>query len=177
MTISDAQRRSVRERARFACEYCGVSEIDSGGELTIDHYQPLSKGGTDDNSNLIYCCYRCNQHKAGYWPTQPDALPLWCPAREPATNHFVVGNDGTLLAISDIGAVTIAHLRLSRPSLIARRARRRALPLIQELLTQNLTLIAALEQARWQQRDRREDYQHLLNEQRRVLSELLRLLE
>src|SRR5262245_34847151 len=50
----------VRQRAKSACEYCGVSEADSGGQLTIDHYQPTAHGGSDDLSNLLYCCYRCN---------------------------------------------------------------------------------------------------------------------
>jgi hypothetical protein len=37
MTITAAMRLAVRQRAGFACEYCGVREEDAGGELTIDH--------------------------------------------------------------------------------------------------------------------------------------------
>jgi hypothetical protein len=36
--ISEKLKEQVRERANFACEYCGVSETDSAGELSIDHY-------------------------------------------------------------------------------------------------------------------------------------------
>lgn len=64
MTVSGEIRELVRQRANFACEYCGVSEIDSGGYLTLDHFQPLSKGGTDALVNLIYACPRCNQYKS-----------------------------------------------------------------------------------------------------------------
>jgi hypothetical protein len=39
-----------------------------GGLLTIDHFQPRSKGGTDALENLIYACINCNQHKQDYWP-------------------------------------------------------------------------------------------------------------
>jgi hypothetical protein len=40
----------VRLRAKFACEYCGVTEADTGGELTIDHFQPDIRGGSADIS-------------------------------------------------------------------------------------------------------------------------------
>lgn len=66
MTISVETRFFVRERANFACEYCGVSKIDSGGELTLDHFQPKAHSSGDDLANLLYCCIRCNQYKADY---------------------------------------------------------------------------------------------------------------
>lgn len=56
MTITDQMREQVRQRANFACEYCGVTETDTGGQLTIDHFHPRSKGGDDDLDNLLYCC-------------------------------------------------------------------------------------------------------------------------
>lgn len=57
--ISDEIREKVRSRAGFACEYCGVTETDTGGMLTIDHFQPKTKGGSDKCDNLIYCCSPC----------------------------------------------------------------------------------------------------------------------
>lgn len=69
MTIPDDVRQQVRHRAGFACEFCGVTETDTGSELTIDHYQPRARGGDDSLENLIYCCSRCNQYKADYWPS------------------------------------------------------------------------------------------------------------
>ena len=44
MTLSEAIREQVRSRAAFACEYCGVTEADAGGLLTLDHFQPTSQG-------------------------------------------------------------------------------------------------------------------------------------
>ncbi len=38
-------RLTIRQQANFACEFCGVTETDTGGELTIDHFQPRAKGG------------------------------------------------------------------------------------------------------------------------------------
>ncbi len=53
MTVSIGVREQVRRYANFACEFCGVTETDTGGELTIDHYQPKSKGGADSFDNLL----------------------------------------------------------------------------------------------------------------------------
>ncbi|HZP82505.1 MAG TPA: hypothetical protein VFB21_12765 [Chthonomonadaceae bacterium] len=39
MTITALLREQVRQRANFACEYCGVTETDTASLLTIDHYR------------------------------------------------------------------------------------------------------------------------------------------
>jgi HNH endonuclease len=49
---------AVRQRYQYRCGYCGVSETDTGGELTVDHYRPVTAGGDDSDDNLIYCCPR-----------------------------------------------------------------------------------------------------------------------
>ena len=43
MTIRVEIREQVRQRANFACEFCGVSESDTGNLLTVDHFQPKRK--------------------------------------------------------------------------------------------------------------------------------------
>lgn len=49
-----------------ACAYCltMVTLDDAGTAATIDHLMPVSKGGTDDMSNLRLACRRCNEEKA-----------------------------------------------------------------------------------------------------------------
>lgn len=42
-----------------ACFYCGVS-----GRLTIDHVQPLSKGGAHARHNIVPACKSCNSKKS-----------------------------------------------------------------------------------------------------------------
>lgn len=82
MMIPAKTREQVRLRANYACEFCGVTENDTGGELTIDHFQPLAKGGSNDPDNLIYCCHRCNQYKLDYWQSsQNDPCALESPTR------------------------------------------------------------------------------------------------
>jgi hypothetical protein len=39
MTVPADVQFLVRQRAGFACEYCGISEADIGGELTIDRFR------------------------------------------------------------------------------------------------------------------------------------------
>src|SRR6266536_836226 len=111
MTISAKTRLLVRQRANFACEYCAVAEADSGGELTIDHFHPQTRTGSDAIDNLLYCCQRCNQYKADYWPDSSSAPVLWNPRQEPAANHLLYLADGTVYPLTDIGRFTIQRLR------------------------------------------------------------------
>ncbi len=91
MTIPPELREQVRSGARFACEYCGVTETDTAGQLTVDHFQPRAHGGSDELSNLLYCCPRCNLYKADYWPAQPSDSKLWNPREESVAAHLVCG--------------------------------------------------------------------------------------
>lgn len=54
------------ERDGYFCYLCAEDFDDTirGRELTIDHVQPLSKGGTWDIGNLALACRKCNQEKA-----------------------------------------------------------------------------------------------------------------
>lgn len=53
----DAVRVAILKRDGYVCGYCGA-EAD-----TVDHMFPKVRGGTDDPSNLIACCRRCNSIK------------------------------------------------------------------------------------------------------------------
>ena len=172
MTITDDIREQVRQRANFACEYCGVTETDAGGELTVDHYQPRTKGGNDNLENLLYCCPRCNQYKLDYWPTQPDDPVLWNPHRESASQHFLELDDGTLHPLTATGAFTLKRLRLNRPPLVAYRLRKRQQVEEIRLLTRYREIVQLLERLNTQLPTLMEEQRQLLEEQR----ELLRLL-
>jgi len=45
------------------CFYCGI-EIPTKHQHTYDHIIPLSEGGANHISNLVDCCFKCNQLKA-----------------------------------------------------------------------------------------------------------------
>ena len=107
MSISQTVRQSVRERANFSCEYCGISETDSGGELTTDHFQPQSKDGSDQAENLVYCCFRCNTFKGDYWADEPSKTPLFNPRSNNYDEHFWLADSGKLLALTEVGEFSI----------------------------------------------------------------------
>lgn len=172
MSISDEIREQVRRRANLACEFCGVSETDTGGELTLDHYQPSARGGLDTLDNLLYCCARCNQYKADYWQEKPDDPLLWNPRLEPASVHFLALEDGTLHPLTAVGAFTLKRLRLNRPPLVAYRLRKQQQAEEVRLLTRYRNLVQLLEQMNRQLSAEMEEQRQLLKEQR----ELLRLL-
>ena len=172
MTISPAIREQVRQRANFACEFCGVTEVDTGGQLTIDHFQPKTKGGGDALDNLIYSCSRCNQYKLDYWPLTEDALSLWNPRQAPAAQHFLVLDDGLLHPLTEIGTFTIKRLRLNRKPLIDYRLRKKQRAEEVRLLTRYQELVELLEQLNKQMSRLMEEQQELLQEQR----DLLRLI-
>jgi hypothetical protein len=132
--IRPAQREALRRIYNFRCGYYGVSEVDSGAELTVDHFQPRSQGGTDAVGNLVYCCHACNEYKGNYY--QPETLErILHPLRDNLPDHMLEQEDGTLHALTPTGAFHIAQLHRNRPALMAHRLVERQLQLTrQELL-------------------------------------------
>lgn len=174
MTISAKLWEQVRQRAGFACEYCGVTETDAGGLLTIDHFQPRACGGTDVLSNLLYCCTRCNLYKAAYWPARPDEPVLCNPCQEPMGRHLLTLADGTLYPITAPGAFTLRRLRLNRPQLVAYRLRKQSQIEEQRLLARYREVVQLLERLHQQQAALLEEHRVLLDEQRAVFRLLLK---
>jgi hypothetical protein len=117
-----AERRALRERYRFRCGYCGTTEVDAGGELTVDHFQPRSMGGADTPDNWVYACITCNDHKGDYW--QPhSAQRILHPERDPIVEHIREGEDGEWIPLTEMGRFHLNRLRLNRPQLVAQRRR------------------------------------------------------
>jgi len=54
-------RYKILKRDRFTCMSCGARAPDV--ELEVDHKIPVSRGGTDDETNLITKCFNCNRGK------------------------------------------------------------------------------------------------------------------
>lgn len=175
MSIGAEVRLLVRERAGFACEYCGVTERDTGGEVTIDHHRPRSQGGDDHPDNLIYCCQRCNGYKADYFSTQGDQPQLWNPRRDPRSAHLLVLGDGNLQPLTEIGRFTLHRLRLNRPQLVAHRLRHREWEERERLLGHYRELLAVLERLYQQQGALLGEQHTLLAEQRTLIALLLDL--
>lgn len=173
MSVSQEIRDQVRLRAGYACEYCSVTETNTAGQLTLDHFRPQSRGGSDALDNLLYCCHRCNEYKSDYWPQAGDASALWNPRSEAFGVHFVELADGSLYATDSIGIFTLKQLRLNRPPLVAFRLQRRQNLEEQHLLTRLRDLSNLVELLHRQQTTFLEEHRALLQEQRHVLQLLL----
>ena len=62
--VSPKLRHQVLERDGFRCCDCGVSAQTPGVVLEVDHRKPVSRGGTNDISNLRTLCKDCNIGKS-----------------------------------------------------------------------------------------------------------------
>lgn len=150
------ERETLQRRFQFRCGYCGVSERDTGAELTVDHFQPRSQGGLQEPENWVYCCHACNEFKGNYWqPNSPHRILH--PLRDAIAAHMVEQEDGTLYALTETGAFHIERLHLNRRQLVAYRCERRLLAAarqtqarlferLQQLEEQVRTLTAQVEQ-------------------------------
>lgn len=167
--ISAETREIVRRRANFSCEFCGITETDVGGELTVDHFQPKSKKGSDNLENLIYACARCNLYKADCFPENKFDQKLWNPHEESSEAHFLLLPSGELFALSETGKFTIYRLRLNRPQLIENR-RQKQIQAEEDLLLARYQGLTELLMRMFQQ------HLELLDEQRNLLEEQQRLL-
>lgn len=57
--IRQEKRLAIYLRDGMACVYCG-SSVEDGAKLTLDHLQAYSNGGSNETTNLVTCCHRCN---------------------------------------------------------------------------------------------------------------------
>ena len=174
MSISANLREQVRQRAQCACEFCGVSEVDVGGELTLDHFQPRSKNGQDTVDNLLYACTKCNQFKQDYWPSTPESPSLWNP--RDVSQPWVELDDGKWIALTPQGEFTIQRLRLNRPQLVISRQRRRQQADATRLLQYYQDIVLLQTQINQQLAALSLEQQALLREQRGLVAVLLKHL-
>jgi hypothetical protein len=130
----------VRQRYSFRCGYCVVSEGEVGGELTVDHFRPVSAGGGDRAENLVYACARCNQYKGAILPEATEGRQeqrLLHPLQDDLTLHLQEDETtGRLMGLTATGRFHIAALRLNRTALIVNRQRRQLLALLEVRLEQ-----------------------------------------
>jgi HNH endonuclease len=126
----------IRQRYNYRCGYCGVSEGDTGSELTVDHYRPRSANSSDDEDNLVYACIKCNQFKGGFFPDTDDlqhGRRVLHPLRDEISAHIREDTlRGYLEPLTEIGRFHIALLQLNRPALVAHRIRQRLAILLAE---------------------------------------------
>ena len=74
-------------RDNYSCQYCGRSgdALRTREYLTRDHLVPISRGGTNEWTNVLTACSSCNTRKGNRLTHECGMEPLSMP-REP---HFV----------------------------------------------------------------------------------------
>jgi 5-methylcytosine-specific restriction endonuclease McrA len=74
-------------RDEYTCQYCGRTAFDLKPReaLTRDHLIPLSRGGSNEWTNVVTACSSCNTRKSNRMPSEIGMHPLHAPV-EP---HFV----------------------------------------------------------------------------------------
>ena len=74
-------------RDHYRCQYCGraQTELRHREALTRDHLIPLSRGGTNEWTNVVTACSSCNTRKGNRLPGECGMQPI-VPPHEP---HFV----------------------------------------------------------------------------------------
>ena len=58
-------RNRIYKRDGNECVYCGSKK-----QLTIDHVMPKSRGGKNEWTNLVACCFKCNLKKSNRTPEE-----------------------------------------------------------------------------------------------------------
>jgi hypothetical protein len=118
MVIPKSLFQTIRQRARFQCEYCHYPEILSSSPLSIDHLLPQSLGGDDSPDNLALACRRCNERRYNFTTgIDPDTLkeiPLFNPRQQNWPEHFVWSEDSLqIIGKTDLGRATCNRLDLN----------------------------------------------------------------
>lgn len=85
--ISKKLRFEIFSRDGFKCAYCGNKPPDA--ILEIDHINPVSKGGLNDEMNLITSCFGCNRGKSD---KTINSTP----------NQFLINNDELKLKVEQM---------------------------------------------------------------------------
>lgn len=77
-------RNNVFLRDHYTCQYCGKRPPHS--HLTMDHVNPIVKGGPKTWENIVTACRACNVRKGGRTPDEAQMKlkhtprqPIWLP--------------------------------------------------------------------------------------------------
>ncbi|NEO28672.1 MAG: HNH endonuclease [Kamptonema sp. SIO4C4] len=109
--------RRVRETASYRCGYCLSPQHLVMARLEIEHILPLSKGGTNEESNLWLACPLCNRVKGEKTeevdPETGEKVPLFNPRQQRWGDHFQWTEDGVrIVGKTPTGRATVVALRL-----------------------------------------------------------------
>jgi hypothetical protein len=124
-------RRFVASRAKGHCEYCLIHEDDTFFGCQIEHIISEKHGGATTEENLAYACVFCNRYKGSDIASLSPAgnlVRLYNPRTDPWSKHFQLSADGiTVVALDEIGQVTVSLLELNHSDRLVERQTLRAI--------------------------------------------------
>lgn len=85
-------RDAIYARDSGRCQYCHTHVPRD--EYTYDHVKPRKLGGRTEWTNVVVCCFKCNQRKGARTPQQAGMNLLVRPIR-PAKAHAPLGMNFT----------------------------------------------------------------------------------
>ncbi|MEF9995780.1 MAG: HNH endonuclease [Burkholderiaceae bacterium] len=77
-------------RDRHVCGYCGA--LCDERELTVEHIQPVSRGGHHEWANVVTACRSCNSRKGNRTPEEARMPLLYVPYAVSRNEGFILSN-------------------------------------------------------------------------------------
>ena len=126
--VPEKIREQIKQADRNRCAHCQTAETISGVPLTVDHIQPISKGGKMIFENLCLACRPCNEFKAANTeamdPLTNETVLLFNPRLQVWSDHFRWNAEATRIeGLTPNGRATVIALRMNREVICATRAR------------------------------------------------------
>ena len=121
-TIPAQLQRTVTQRARSRCEYCGLSQEGQEARFHIDHVVPALHGGETIAENLALACVSCSLRKAARQhardPYTGTEAALFNPRTDQWEDHFR-WDGARILGLTPTGRATVGALKMNRLLILA----------------------------------------------------------
>ncbi|NOQ22596.1 MAG: hypothetical protein GQ565_08110 [Candidatus Aegiribacteria sp.] len=128
-------RDEIQEDCGNRCVYCDIKHAEIGYEgMHLDHFRPQKHfpGLTDNPTNLVLACPKCNSFKSYKWPafkrinacSHEGKTGFIDPFEESRKEYFAVSTDGSLLPLMDPAEYLIILMKLNRTARIQVRRNR-----------------------------------------------------
>jgi hypothetical protein len=120
------QYRFVAARAGHRCEYCRAPEVVFNLRFEVEHIVPVSKSGSDEDSNLALSCRGCNLFKSdaetAFDPVTAEFVAMYHPRQLVWQEHFAfVPESCAVEGTTAVGRAMVAQLQMNNPMQLASR--------------------------------------------------------
>lgn len=117
---------AIAQRASHRCEYCKAPEVVFNFPFEVEHIVPISRQGSNDETNLALACRSCNLRKgnriSGVSSRSNAEVRFFHPREDLWSEHFEVSpKTGEILGTTPVGEVTVEYLEMNSPAQVAAR--------------------------------------------------------